>query len=137
MLLRLPLFILALGFLADKDLDALQGTWETQRVVGKGGKEVPPENAKAVSFVVQGDTLKRFVNGVDKNDPATLKVDATRKPAHVDLTPARPGDPKMLGIYELDGDMLKLCFSPTKRPEKFESPQGGDNTLLVLKRVKK
>src|SRR5437588_713509 len=110
MILRLPLLVLVLGLAADKELDALQGTWETQRLVGKGGKEVPPEKAKAVTFVIQGDTLKRFVNGMDRNDPATIKADAAKKPAQFDLTSTKPGDPKMLGIYELDGDNLKLCF---------------------------
>jgi uncharacterized protein (TIGR03067 family) len=136
MMMRLPVLIVALvGFAADTDLDKLQGTWELTRAVGRG-KEVVPDKG-AVTFVIKGDTMKRFVRDVDRNDPLTIKVDATAKPARIDLTPAKPGDPKMLGIYELDGDNLKVCMSATKRPEKFESPEGSDITLLVMKRVKK
>jgi uncharacterized protein (TIGR03067 family) len=135
MTLQLPVLIVLAGFAADTDLDKLQGTWEAQRIVSRG-KEVAPEKG-TLTFVIKGDTVKRFVMDVDRNDPATIKVDATAKPARIDLTSTKPGDPKLLGIYEIDGDTLTLCFSPTKRPEKFESAEDGDHTLIVLKRVKK
>ena len=69
---------------------------------------------------------------------ATLVVLAAKKgPNHVTLSTGKKGDPPMIGIYELDGDTLKWCFSPKKRPDKFESPEGSENMLMILKRVKK
>jgi uncharacterized protein (TIGR03067 family) len=126
---------LSVGLGVDKGLEALQGTWRVEKLTARG-KEVPPEKAKAITFVIERDAVKRLVNGVDRKDPATLKVDASKKPAQIDLVPAKEGDPTMLGIYELDGDTLRWCFSAKKRPAKFEAPTGGDATLLILKRVK-
>src|SRR2546421_570916 len=83
------------------DPDRFQGAWQAQQITGRG-KEVPPEKAKAITFVIEGNTLKRFVNDVDRKDPATIKVDASKKPMQFDLTPAKQGDPTMLGICELD-----------------------------------
>jgi uncharacterized protein (TIGR03067 family) len=63
----------------------------------------------------------------------------------MDWTPF-PNKPTFLhpqqGIYEIDGDTLKLCTiaitSPKKkRPEQFASPPGSDYRLAVLKREKK
>jgi uncharacterized protein (TIGR03067 family) len=136
MILNVLVITVAVGFAADKDLDKLQGTWQAQKLVGRG-KEIDAERARAITYVFEGDVAKRFVAGVDRKDPGTIKIDASKKPAHIDLKPAKDGDPTMLGIYEIDGDTLKWCFSAKKRPEKFEAPEGTDNLLLVLKRVKK
>jgi hypothetical protein len=45
----------------------------------------------------------------------------------------------MLGIYEFEGDTLKVCFDPTgkKRPTEFKSEPGSGNFVNVHKRVKK
>ncbi len=136
MFLNSLVITLSIGFAADKDLDKLQGTWQMQKLVGRG-KEIDDDRARAISYVFEGNTAKRFVNGVDRKDPGTIKIDAMMKPAHIDLKPAKEGDPTMLGIYEIDGDMLKWCFSAKKRPEKFEAPEGSDSILMIFKRVKK
>jgi uncharacterized protein (TIGR03067 family) len=135
MVLQPLILTLSLAFAADKGLEPLQGTWEMQKLVGRG-KDVPPEKAKAIVFRIAGDQLQRFVNDIDRKDPSTIKVDAGQKPAHLDLTPAKEGDPKMLGIYELDGDTLKICMSSKKRPDKFDGTEG-DAILMILKRVRK
>jgi hypothetical protein len=45
----------------------------------------------------------------------------------------------MLGIYEIDGDTLKVCFDPQGkvRPTEFKSAPGSENFVNVHKRVKK
>jgi len=121
---------------SDEGSKKLQGTWQAEKIVSKG-REISGDRARAITFVVEGDSIKRFVNGVDRNDPATFKADTSTKPAHLDLTSAKEGDPKMLGIFELDGDTLKWCFAAGKRPDKFEAPEGSNVTLIILKRVKK
>ena len=128
--------ILSLTLTAADTDTKLDGTWQMQRLVGRG-KEIDDDRARAISYVFEGNSAKRFVNGVDRKDPGTIKIDATKKPAHIDLKPAKEGDPMMLGVYEIDGDNLKWCFSSKKRPEKFEAPEGSDNILMIFKRVKK
>jgi uncharacterized protein (TIGR03067 family) len=51
-----------------------------------------------------------------------------------DLLPEEP----IKGIYEIDGDNLKICFAiEGERPTKFESPADSVQMLIVLKRIKK
>ena len=51
-----------------------------------------------------------------------------------DLLPDEP----IKGIYEIDGDSLKICFAiEGERPKKFESAEGSTTMLIVLKRIKK
>ena len=114
----------------------LDGTWQLQKIVGRG-KVIDDDRALAISYVFEGKFAKRLVNGVDREDPGTIKLDASRKPAHIDLKPVKEGDPTMLGIFEINGDSLKWCFSSKKRPEKFEAPEGTDSILMIFKRVKK
>ena len=41
-----------------------------------------------------------------------------------------------LGIYLLDGDNLKICFSGSKRPTEFVTKPKSGTALIVLKRLK-
>jgi len=82
----------------------------------------------------------------DKNwRPAGMfSMDPLAMPAEIDYV-SRQGCYEFatyqLGIYELDGDLLRICitYSETSgtRPDVFESPQGSNNVtlLLVLRRV--
>jgi len=69
-----------------------------------------------------------------------FKVDATKKPKTMDMTPSegRYKDKTLLGIYELDGDTLKICFAePGKdRPTDFTSKAGSGVVLAIHKREK-
>ena len=73
-----------------------------------------------------------------KSFEGSMKVDATAK--SIDLI---PGDGKykgktLLGIYELDGDTLKICFAePGKeRPKTFVSKADSGIVLAVHKKEK-
>ena len=70
--------------------------------------------------------------------PGTFKIDPTKKPKTIDMTPTEGNfkDKTLLGIYELDGDTLKICFAePGKeRPTDFTSKAG--MVLVVHKRDK-
>jgi hypothetical protein len=45
----------------------------------------------------------------------------------------------ILGIYEISGETLKVCFDPEgkKRPTEFKTAAGSPTTLAVYKRMKK
>ena len=71
----------------------------------------------------------------------TQKLDPSKSPKAIDVTMTE-GPNKgavMLGIYEFDGDTLKVCFDPQgkKRPTEFKSPPDSANFVNVHKRVKK
>ena len=122
----------------EKELQKFQGTW-TFESVEAGGKEVPAAEFKGVTVTFEGDkyTVKK---GDEVIQAATQKLDPSKSPKTLDVTVAE-GPNKgavMLGIYEISGDTLKVCFDPEgkKRPTQFKSASASQ-TLVVHKRVKK
>jgi uncharacterized protein (TIGR03067 family) len=67
------------------------------------------------------------------------KIDPSKKPKHSDAT-FTEGEltAKTLGIYEVDGDNMKICYGlPGKdRPTEFSSKPGSGQVLIVYKRDK-
>ena len=123
----------------EKELKKLQGTW-TFESVEVGGKEAPAADFKGMTVTFEGGkfTVK---NGDEVIQVGTVKLDPSKSPKTVDLTVA-DGVNKgavMLGIYEISGDTLKVCFDPEgkKRPTEFKSAFGSQTFVNVHKRVKK
>jgi uncharacterized protein (TIGR03067 family) len=113
----------------------LLGKWELVERISDGKK------------VDQKGTWTFFSNqilyGPDAAIHAVYKVDPSKKPMTLDLahvTESGKIEDKVVGIYEVEGDSLKLCVSiPGKtdeRPKTFESKEGSGHTLTVLRRVK-
>ena len=71
-----------------------------------------------------------------------IRVNTAAKPKQID-TKNLDGPEKgfiSVGIYELDGDTLRICHTwkgQTKRPEKFAIAEGSGLVLAVWKREKK
>jgi len=121
-----------------KELKKFQGIW-TFESVETGGKEIPAAGFKGMTVTFEGDkfTVKK---GNEVIQAATQKLDPSRSPKTLDVT-VTEGLNKgavMLGIYEISGDTLNVCFDPEgkKRPTEFKSASGSQ-TLVVHKRVKK
>ena len=122
----------------EKELKKFQGTW-TFASVEAGGKEEPAAQFKGMTLTFEGDkhTVKK---GDEVIQVGTQKLDPSKSPKTLDVTVAE-GPNKgavMLGIYEISGDTLKVCFDPEgkKRPTEFKGASGSQ-TLVVHKRVKK
>jgi len=133
------------GILADekadleKEVRKFQGTW-TFESSETGGKELPAGELKGLILTFEGDkhTVKK---GDEVIQVGTQKLDTSKSPKTIDVTLAE-GPNKgtvMLGIYEIDGDTLKVCFDlqGKKRPTEFKSAPGSENFVNVHKRVKK
>ena len=141
---RAVLLLLAAGTLAaadapandgKKDLERMQGDWAADSYVIDGMK-LPEDDAQAYFRTIKGDayTVARFQRVLGKG---TIKLDAAKKPKAIDALPAGSDKP-LLGIYEFDGDKMKLCFAaPGKeRPAAFTSAEGSGHTLTVWVREK-
>jgi uncharacterized protein (TIGR03067 family) len=122
----------------EKELKKFQGTW-TFESVETGAKEWPAAELKGFTVTIEGDnyTVKK---GDEVIQAATQKFLLSKSPKTLDFTVAE-GPNKvaiMLGIYEISGDTLKVCFDPEgkKRPTQFKAASGSQ-TLVVHKRVKK
>jgi uncharacterized protein (TIGR03067 family) len=144
---RLPFLLLAMAFAAGaegpnedaaaKDLKRMEGDWGAISMEVDGTK-VPDEDAMAYFRTVKGDeyTVSRYRKALGKG---TIRLDATKKPRAIDARPAGAGEGKsLLGIYEFDGNKLKLCFARpgAERPTEFVSKEGSGHTLTIWQREK-
>jgi uncharacterized protein (TIGR03067 family) len=124
--------------LAKKDLDAMKGSW--QAVGGEeDGKPVKEEDAKKFKLSVDGDNYTFTVEGMSE-EKGTFKVDPGQKPKALDVL-IMTGEDKgktQLGVYDIDGDTLKLCFVPpgAERPKALAAKEGSMSSLFVFKRQK-
>jgi uncharacterized protein (TIGR03067 family) len=123
----------------EKEFKKFQGTWRFESVE-MGGKEEPAAEFKGMTVTFAGDkvTVKK---GDEVIQLGTQKLDPSKSPKTIDVTVAegRNKGAVMLGIYEISGDTLKVCFDPEgkKRPTKFKSASGSQFFVSVHKRVKK
>jgi uncharacterized protein (TIGR03067 family) len=123
----------------EKELKKFQGTW-TFESVETGGKGESAEDFKGMTLTFEGakHTVKK---GDEVIQVGTQKLDASKSPKTIDVT-MTDGPNKgavLLGIYEIDGDTLKVCFDleGKKRPTEFKSAAGSQIFVAVHKRVKK
>ena len=122
-----------------KELKKFQGVW-TIESMESGGKKIPAEAIKEVTLTFEGDkyTVK---NGKDVIQVGAQKLDASKSPKTLDgtVTEGFGKGAVMPGIYEIDGDTLKVCYDEEgkKRPTEFKTAAGLQTTLVVYKRAKK
>jgi len=124
------------------DLNKLKGAWKATSVEA-GGMALPDELLDKITFTITGDkyTFKSpDDNGVETVEEGTLKLDAAKKPAQMDIniTKGKDEGKKQYGIYELDGDTMKVCFTPPEeeRPKDFTTKEGSKNVVMLFKRQK-
>jgi uncharacterized protein (TIGR03067 family) len=121
------------------DIDLWQGTW-VMLSGEREGQNFTEEQVKSFKRTVKGDKLTITVNGEELYRGA-FKLDPSKKPKNIDVTP-ETGDAKgatLMGIYEFDGDTLKVCmaFPDSPRPTEFTGKAGSNQTFAVWKKEKK
>lgn len=121
---------------AKKDVNALQGKWSVVSLTRDGKTEAISKDAVRV---MDGDAYTMKLHQL-LTIKGTFKIDPTTNPKAIETT-ASTGpykDKPLLGIYELDGDSLKICYAPSgkDRPTEFSSKAGSGWILTVHKRLK-
>ena len=120
-----------------KDLQKMQGDWAAVEMV-REGNPLERDSAQAYFRTVEGThyTMVRYRKVVGKG---TFKLDATKSPRWIDATPDTPNAKALKGIYEWDGDNLKITFGAPdgERPKDFKSPPGSPNSYTLWEREKK
>jgi uncharacterized protein (TIGR03067 family) len=125
----------------DKAPDPFQGTWDVVKLelMGRDVTAAVKETNPTMTF----DGNKYAFEAGPEVEKGTFKIDAKAKPATIDLkiTEGRGKGKFQLGIYQLDGDTLKICMAEEDvkdRPTKFESAKGAtEMAVFTLKRKKK
>jgi uncharacterized protein (TIGR03067 family) len=128
---------------AKEEAGKLQGTWKVESAV-MGGQNIPLDKLGIEEIVFAGDKMSYQRQG-KAIKTFGYKLDPRAKPKHLDWINLEANKP-LPGIYELNGDTLKLCFPllPGKdaktpvtieRPTNFETanlPRG----VIVARKVK-
>ncbi len=128
---------------AKQETAKLQGTW---RVVSaeRDGMKVPDDESKKITLLIKGDkfTARRTENSEkpeEKIYDMSFTLDPSKNPKWIDVNYVdgeRKGE-SSLGIYELNGDTLKICMNRgTTRPMEFKTEAETSRHLMVLKREK-
>jgi uncharacterized protein (TIGR03067 family) len=122
----------------EKEVRKFQGAW-TFESSEAGGKKLPAGALEGLILTFEGDkhTVKK---GDEVIQVGVQKIDPSKSPKAIDVT-LTEGVKKgavMLGIYEFNGDTLKVCFDADgkKRPTQFKSAPGSETFLNVHRRVK-
>jgi uncharacterized protein (TIGR03067 family) len=118
----------------EQALAKLQGKWRVERIEENGVAE-PDDEAKRFLLTFKGTRIDVQLRGQTEHTDFTINPE--KSPKEIDMIP-QYGDDKgkvFRGIYEIDGDSVRICATPlAERPKKFASEQG--TLLLILKRAK-
>ena len=116
--------------------DPLRGTWVVEALEIRGKKiDGPREMELIVTFEAGG---KVTLQDGRRNETASYKLNEGKRPREIDVTRPRGGNPNatetILGLYEIQGDTLRIAFSAggpnDVRPSSFEE----DAAVVILKR---
>jgi uncharacterized protein (TIGR03067 family) len=115
------------------DARAWQGTWRLVSCVANG--ETQKGNMK---WIVAGDRYTIWVDGKSGGDPYTFKLDPRQK--HIDVfhhdTPKGTYGGQLKGIYDLQGNVLKVCYDGKgqRYPTSFDAGRGSGQLLYHFER---
>jgi uncharacterized protein (TIGR03067 family) len=102
-----------------EDANRLQGIW----TVVSAEVDQQPDNAFTGKIMVVGSRFVILPKDLSLDEPEKLhyRLDATQNPKTIDFT--INSQLYLLGIYELNGDTFRLCYSDiyNERPTEFTS----------------
>jgi len=109
-----------------KDIAQLQGEW-TMTSGSADGQPMPDAMRKEMKRLCKGDEITVMM-GTEVFLKAKFTLDPTKKPKTIDyeMTEGYTKGKKQLGIYELNGDTFKACFSSpgVERPTELKAGAG-------------
>jgi uncharacterized protein (TIGR03067 family) len=122
----------------EDDLAKLQGQWVVVSLEHRGHPAEPAEFAGQSSVYEKNRWTWNAGDKVMRRGIITL--DSTRTPKAINTwdSDGPHEDETVPGIYQLDGDTLKLCFAMPgeKRPTEFTTKSGTGSFVVVYKRKK-
>jgi uncharacterized protein (TIGR03067 family) len=122
-----------------KELKKLEGTWATVSIEAAGHKVSDEDKIKTRKLTTKGDKYTLKVG--DETVQGTIEINPTKKPKTIDVKPDSGSNKgkTLLGIYELDGDSLKICLAlPGRdRPTAFTTAAENGQQLVVYKQGKR
>jgi uncharacterized protein (TIGR03067 family) len=118
-----------------KDEEAIVGTWKAEKFDDGSGKELPAELVAQFRFTFKKDGKLTVANPGGKEKDGEYKLDPAAKTKAIDILVK--GDKDTIGVYELDGDTLKISMIADSKTRPTEFKASGKGTfVMTLKRVK-
>jgi uncharacterized protein (TIGR03067 family) len=122
-----------------EDQEKLRGVWAFASSE-RDGKQERSESEDALELEFAAESF-RFHLPAGARHPQPYRLDPDAKPKGIDWLAGGkhgPSEP-LLGIYELEGDTLKICWGQSggQRPKEFATGAGKGEWLWVLKRAEK
>jgi len=118
-------------------VESIDGRWVAAKAE-LGAMPFPDEIRKSIRLVVENGAYTVTVG--PQTDQGTVVVDASKKPAALDITGTQgPNQGKTFrAIYEKSGDTLRICYdlSGLTRPETFATEKGSQLFLVTYEREK-
>ncbi len=119
---------------AKVEQNPLQGMWNVEEA-WFNGKKMSVEQSKKRQLKFSDKGFTAYDSG---KEGRTVKYTLGSKdePRHIDLTTGSVGKPSY-GLYEIEGDVLRICYSEpgAERPKELKSEPDSRLFLLVLKKV--
>ena len=131
------IFLLACGVSEADDSTDMQGVWLPVEAA-LGMQQLPRDTLRSMRLKIAGGQYEVVVG--NEADRGRLNLDATLTPKALDIVGTEgPNKGKtILGVYELTGDTLRICYNLAgdTRPRDF-NPRGEAGLFVVIyKRVK-
>lgn len=122
-----------------KDRKLMAGTWRVLSIE-RDGKKTTAEQLEKTRSIISADGTAMVQREGKTIIKGNFKIDPTKKPKQSEATYTQ-GDlagKTVLGIYEVDGDSMRICYAiPGKdRPTEFSSKEGSGHVLITYKRDK-
>jgi uncharacterized protein (TIGR03067 family) len=113
----------------------LSGTWLAAEAQANGAK-LPADFVKKSKIVFADGKFTAFI--CDDTDEGTFTIDRAKKPNAIDMTSKALKGATYPGIFELQGDTLKVCWNMEtyERPKDFTSTAANKQYVVVYKRKK-
>jgi uncharacterized protein (TIGR03067 family) len=130
----------AIGGGPPQDLRRMAGTWSSL-IVETGGKESTAEERGKLKMklIIAGEGYRLFF-GDEQVATGIVKLDATTKPASIDVIPGDgPHKGKVQqGIYAFQGDDMWTVFAAPgePRPTGFKTRPGSMESMIFYRRAK-
>jgi uncharacterized protein (TIGR03067 family) len=119
-----------------KDEEAILGAWQVVKIESEGKDVTPPAHAlEKLRFVFETKNAMAYVDSLgEEHKGVTYTIDPAAKVKTIDIYKSGP---KALGVYELDGDTLKISLPVIDKPRPTDMRALDHGTgLMTLKRVK-
>lgn len=123
----------------DADRRALVGSWKAVSLQ-KNGEDISLEAAEDTRLVFKADGYA-IRKGNESLEDGTYRLGGQGDERELDTMPTNGPDrgKTIRGIYQLEGDTLRMCLAPpgAPRPATLASKGGSNHLLFVYKRVRK